>query len=184
MKDTENGYGRISILLHWLAAITMIALFVLGQAAEDASDSDRKALLGLHISIAISMYLILVGRIGWRLFNGRPRVLIQQSKPLMLLAHWIPIILLAGLALMLLSGPIMVWSKGYPINIFGLISLPSPLGKMETLHEAMEALHKLGAKLLFFAFILHMLGVLKHLIIDRDNTLKRILVPSKKVMEK
>jgi cytochrome b561 len=102
----------------------------------------------------------------------------------MLLAHWIPIILLAGLALMLLSGPIMVWSKGYPINIFGLISLPSPLGKMETLHEAMEALHKLGAKLLFFAFILHMLGVLKHLIIDRDNTLKRMLVPSKKVTEK
>ena len=183
MKDTENGYGGVSILLHWVAAITMIALFVLGQAAEDAADSERKSLLGLHISIAISMYLILVGRIGWRLFNGRPRVLIQQSKPLMLLAHWIPIILLAGLALMLLSGPIMV-SKGYPINIFGLISLPSPLGKMETLHEAMEALHKLGAKLLFFAFILHMLGVLKHLIIDRDNTLKRMLVPSKKVTEK
>jgi cytochrome b561 len=184
MKDTENGYGGVSILLHWLAAITMIALFVLGQAAEDATDSDRKALLGLHISIAISMYLILVGRIGWRLFNGRPKVLIQQSKPLMLLAHWIPIILLAGLALMLLSGPIMVWSKGYPINIFGLISLPSPLGKMETLHEVMEALHKLGAKLLFFAFALHMLGVLKHLIIDRDNTLKRMLVPSKKFSEK
>ena len=184
MKDTENGYGGVSILLHWVAAITMIALFVLGQAAEDAADSERKSLLGLHISIAISMYLILVGRIGWRLFNGRPRVLIQKSKPLMLLAHWIPIILLAGLALMLLSGPIMVWSKGYPINIFGLISLPSPLGKMETLHEAMEALHKLGAKLLFFAFILHMLGVLKHLIIDRNNTLKRMLVPSKKVTEK
>lgn len=184
MKDSENGYGRISILLHWLAAITMIALFVLGQAAEDASDSDRKALLGLHISIAISMYLILVGRIGWRLFNGRPRVLIQQSKPLMLLAYWIPIILLAGLALMLLSGPIMVWSKGYPINIFELISLPSPLGKIENLHEVMEVLHKVGAKLLFFAFALHMLGVLKHLIIDRDNTLKRMLVPSKKVTEK
>ena len=184
MKDTENGYGGVSILLHWVAAITMIALFVLGQAAEDAADSERKSLLGLHISIAISMYLILVGRIGWRLFNGRLRVLIQQSKPLMLLAHWIPIILLAGLTLMLLSGPIMVWSKGYPINIFGLISLPSPLGKMETLHESMEALHKLGAKLLFFAFILHMLGVLKHLIIDRDNTLKRILGPSNKVTEK
>ena len=184
MKDTENGYGEASILLHWVAAIAIIALFVLGQAAEDATDSDRKALLGLHISIAISMYLILVGRIGWRLFNGRPRVLIQQSKPLMLLAHWIPIILLAGLALMLLSGPIMVWSKGYPINIFGLISLPSPLGKMETLHEVMEVLHKLGAKLLFFAFALHMLGVLKHLIIDRDNTLKRMLVPSKKFSEK
>jgi len=85
---------------------------------------------------------------------------------------------------MLLSGPIMVWSKGYSINVFGMINLPSPLSKMETLHEVMEALHKVGAKILFFSFILHVLGVLKHLIIDRDNTLKRILVPSKKVMEK
>ena len=184
MKDTENGYGGVSILLHWLAAITMIALFVLGQAAEDATDSDRKALLGLHISIAISMYLILVGRIGWRLYNGRPRVLIEQSQPLTLLAQWVPIILLAGLALMLLSGPIMVWSKGYAINVFGMINLPSPLGKMETLHEVMESLHKVGAKILFFSFILHVLGVLKHLIIDRDNTLKRMLVHSKKVTEK
>ena len=184
MKDTENGYGEASILLHWVAAIAIIALFVLGQAAEDATDSDRKALLGLHISIAISMYLILVGRIGWRLYNGRPRVLKEQSQPLTLLAQWVPIILLAGLALMLLSGPIMVWSKGYSINVFGMINLPSPLGKMETLHEVMEALHKVGAKILFFSFILHVLGVLKHLIIDRDNTLKRILVPSNKVTEK
>ena len=184
MKDTENGYGGVSILLHWLAAITMISLFVLGQAAEDAADSERKTLLGLHISIAISMYLILMGRIGWRLYNCRPRVLIEQSKPLTFLAQWIPIILLAGLALMLLSGPTIVWSKGYSINVFGMIDLPSPLGKMETLHEVMEVLHKVGAKILFFAFVLHMLGVLKHLIIDRDNTLKRILVPSNKVTEK
>ena len=56
MKDTENGYGEASILLHWVAAIAMIALFVLGQAAEDATDSDRKALLGLHISIALNQY--------------------------------------------------------------------------------------------------------------------------------
>ena len=85
---------------------------------------------------------------------------------------------------MLLSGPIMVWSMGYSINVFGMINLPSPLGKLETLHKVMEVLHKVGAQILFFAFILHMLGALKHLIIDRDNTLKRMLVPSKKVTEK
>lgn len=101
-----------------------------------------------------------------------------------LLAQWIPIIPLTGLALMLLSGPIMFWSKGYSINIFGMINLPSPLGEMEALPEVMKVLNKVGAKILFFAFILHMLGVLKHLIIYRDNTLKRMLVPSKKVAEK
>jgi cytochrome b561 len=74
----------------------------------------------------------------------------------------------------------MVWTKGFPINIFGLISLPSPLGKMDTLHEIFEVVHKIGAKLLFFAFLLHILGVLKHLVVDRDNTVKRMLVPIKK----
>ena len=55
MKDTQHGYSALSIWLHWLAAITMIVLFVLGQAAEDAADAERKTLLGLHISIAMSM---------------------------------------------------------------------------------------------------------------------------------
>ena len=152
MKDTQYGYSALSISLHWLAAITMIVLFVLGQAAEDAADAERKILLGLHISIAMSMYLILVARIGWRLHNGRPTLPSQQSKPLMLLAQWVPVILLAGLALMLVSGPIMVWTKGFPINIFGLISLPSPLGKMDTLHESSRWCIKLEPSCCFLLF--------------------------------
>jgi cytochrome b561 len=51
---------------------------------------------------------------------------------------------------------------------------------MDTLHEIFEVVHKIGAKLLFFAFLLHTLGVLKHLVVDRDNTVKRMLVPIKK----
>ena len=30
MADTANGYGWISIALHWLAAVIVLAMFVIG----------------------------------------------------------------------------------------------------------------------------------------------------------
>ena len=179
MKDSQHGYNALSIWLHWLSAIIIIVLFILGQAAEDAADAERKNLLGLHISIAMSMYLVLLARIAWRALNGRPKLPSQQSKMLRALAYWIPIILLTGLALMLISGPIMVWTKGFAINIFGLLSLPSPFGKIDTLNEIFGLMHKIGAKMLLFAFSLHLLGVIKHILVDRENVLKKMLKPIK-----
>lgn len=86
MKDSRHGYSASSIWLHWLSAIIIIVLFILGKAAEDAADAQRKNLLGLHISIAMSMYLVLLARIAWRALNGRPTLPSQQSKMLMALA--------------------------------------------------------------------------------------------------
>jgi hypothetical protein len=51
------------------------------------------------------------------------------------------------------------------------------MDKMETLHEFLEEVHEVGAKVILAGFILHMAGMLKHLIIDRDGTLRRMLVP-------
>jgi cytochrome b561 len=179
VKDSQHAYSATSILLHWVAAIIVIFLFVIGQMAEDAPKAERQELLGLHISVAVSFYLILIWRIIRRVTNIRPNPPLQ-AKPLMFLARWVPVMLLIGVSLMMITGPLMVWSKGYPIGVFGVFSLPSPLGEMETLHEAMEVLHKLGAKILFVGFVLHIAGVLKHVIIDRDNSLKKMLVPRNK----
>jgi Cytochrome B561 len=78
---------------------------------------------------------------------------------------------------MLISGPLMVWSNGYSINIFGLVTLPSPMDKNKAIREVFETAHKLGANILLYSFLLHMGGVAKHLLIDRDNILRRMLKP-------
>jgi len=176
-KDSAKGYSSLSIAFHWFTAIFVIALFLIGESAEDLAKEARQERLGLHISIAMSIYIIFVARIFWRAANTRPQLAPQQHKILDILAHWVPVALLAGIAIMLISGPLMVWSNGYSINIFDVISLPSPMAKNETVHEAFETLHKLGANILFYSFILHIGGVFKHLLIDRDNILSRMIKP-------
>ena len=176
IKDTAQGYSWLSILFHWLTAVTSISLWLIAEIAHDAPKEEGYRLMGIHISIAMSLYLVLWARILWRAFNRRPTPA-PQNRLLGLLATWVPVVLLAGIALMLLSGPVMVWSTGNPINIFDLASLPSPLSKSEDLHELMEDVHEFGATLLYFGVILHVLGGLKHLVIDRDGTFRKILVP-------
>ncbi len=177
LKDSATGYSWLSIVLHWLAAASVITLYVIGDMAGDAGREERRQLIGLHISIGLSVYLILWARIFWRAFNTRPDP-VPQTKYLAFLAQWVPVVLLAAIAVMLISGPLAVWSGGRPMSIFGLIELPSPMDEMETLHEFLEEVHEVGANIILAGFILHMAGVLKHLILNRDGTLRRMLVPA------
>jgi len=46
-------------------------------------------------------------------------------------------------------------------------------------HEFAELLHAIGRWALIGAISLHVLGALKHVMIDRDGVLKRMLAPAK-----
>lgn len=179
LKDSRDGYSWLSIFFHWVTAVTVITLWLLAEIAEDAPKEEGFRLMGLHISIAISLYLVLWARIFWRLSVRRPAGPVQH--PLLgLLAIWVPYVLLAGIAIMLISGPLVVWSTGNPINVFDLVSIPTPMEKSVSFHELMEEVHEFGATVLYYGVILHVLGGLKHLIIDRDGSFKKILVARNK----
>lgn len=179
LKDSPSGYSWLSIFFHWITAATVITLWLLAERAEDAPKAEGFRLMGLHISIAISLYLVLWARIIWRVGVRRP-VGPAQHPLLGFLATWVPYVLLAGIALMLISGPLVVWSTGNPINVFDLVSIPTPMEKSESFHELMEEVHEFGANVLYFGVILHVLGGLKHLIFDRDGSFKKIFVASNK----
>jgi cytochrome b561 len=51
------------------------------------------------------------------------------------------------------------------------------LAANRALHEQMEGVHLVAAHLTFGLVILHGLGALKHLLIDRDGTVARMIVP-------
>ena len=176
LRDTTKGYSWLSIALHWVAAITVIAMYVIAEQAEELPKAESREMMQLHISIGTALFLVLAFRILWRIFNTRPAL---PAQPMILdqLARWVPVALLAGIAIMLISGPLIVWSNGAAINIFDLVSLPSPITKNHDLHELAEEIHEFGVTLLKIALGLHVLGVIKHLVINRDGTLKKMLVP-------
>lgn len=176
IRDSQKGYSWLSIALHWIVAITVIALYLIAELSEDLPKAERKEWMSVHVSIAMSLYIILWGRIFWRMGNARP-TLPPQHPLLVQLSRWVPILLLAGIAIMLVSGPLMVWSNGSDINIFNTVTLPTMMEKNHDLHEFFEEVHEFGANVLLGAFALHILGALKHLAVKSDSTLRRMFIP-------
>ena len=86
------------------------------------------------------------------------------------------VLFLLMIALLLVTGPLSVWSTGRPIQVFDLFSLPSPFSaRAPTIHEFAEEVHEAASKLFWPLIILHVGGALKHLVVNRDRTLQRML---------
>lgn len=181
--NTKNGYGWLSIGLHWFAAIAVIVMLVTGFQAEFAGEAGdraaRSALMGLHISFGASVALILLARVYASYAQPRPTPP-EQAPILKFLSNATHQVLLLAILIQVISGPLAIWSGGRAINIFDLISIPSPFAaRNQGVHEFAEVMHAIGRWALVGAITLHVLGALKHALIDRDGVLQRMLAPAK-----
>lgn len=160
LQDQPNSFGWISISLHWLTAIIITALWVLGKSIEFQTVETIDARRSLHVTIGLIAWLLLAARIGWRVRNSHPRATGQSdlTHRLAQLAHYL---MLGLLALMLLSGPLLAWSFSGQSALAGLT----------------HAVHATTANLLAALVLLHVLAALKHLMFNDDETIARIFVP-------
>lgn len=181
--NTKQSYGWLSIALHWLAAAAVIAMFVTGLRADFAGDAGdratRAAMMGLHISLGAAFALVLLARVLASYAQPRPAAP-EQAPALKLLAGATHQILLIAILIQVISGPLAVWSGGRAINIFDLVSIPSPFAERnQGVHEIAEIMHAVGRWALIVAISVHVLGALKHAMIDRDGVLRRMLAPAR-----
>lgn len=181
--NTKSGYGWLSIGLHWLAAIAVVVMLVTGFQADFAGEAGdreaRAALMGLHISFGASVALILLARVFASCAQPRPTPP-EQAPALKFLSSATHQILLLAILIQVISGPLAVWSGGRAINVFDIFSIASPFAERnDAIHEFAEVLHAIGRWALIGAITLHVLGALKHALVDRDGVLKRMLAPTK-----
>lgn len=181
--NTKTGYGWLSITLHWLAAIAVTVMLVTGFRADFAGDAGdratRSAMMGLHISFGATIALILLARVFASYAQPKPTPP-EQAPVLKFLSSATHQVLLLAILLQVISGPLAVWSGGRAINVFDIISIPGPFAERnQGVHEFAELLHGIGRWALAGALTLHVLGALKHALIDRDGVLQRMLAPAK-----
>jgi len=174
-NDTANGYGWVSIALHWLTAATVIAMLTVGLMSEGASRDDRLRLVHLHTSIGVTMYALLWGRIVWRFKVGHPGPLPRQGRFFFAIGKYFHFLMLIAIAVMLISGPLMAWSAGDAIDVFGL-AIPSPVENLGQVHDWLHRVHGYVASFILAGIILHLLAVFKHTVIDRDGTFDKIMI--------
>jgi len=180
MTNTKAGYGWIAIALHWISAIGVPLLYFLGERMEDAvTRPDKIAARHLHVSVAVLLFAFLAARVIWSATQPAP-VAIDQKRVFQILAKAVQGLFLLMVVLLLISGPLTVWSTTKPLQVFELFYIPSPFPtRLQWLHEAGETVHKIASKAFWPLIVLHVGGALKHLIIDRDRTVQRMLWVSK-----
>ncbi len=174
-NDKRTSYGWPSIVFHWVGAGLVVALFLIGEQLEELSRGpERTETLALHVSIGAIAVVVLGARILWRLFQRDPQPP-ADPPPVRLLSRVVQWGLLAMIAALIITGPFMPWTVGQPVDVFGAISIPSPVPVMRGLHEALEEIHEFASHAIVPLLALHVLGALKHLIFNRDGVFQRIL---------
>lgn len=189
-------YTNVAIALHWLIGIAILFMFILGwfmtelpkESAKTTSfdifnlglmtwevakeESPRAFYFNLHKSIGLTILMLIVLRIYWR-FTHRPPAFLNSMKlwekrlakathhSLYLLMFLIP-----------LSGIIMSAGSKYGIKWFGIKVIPGFDDK--AIRELFFEFHEIFGLLLLLLLIFHILGAIKHSIIDKDGTLRRM----------
>ena len=181
IKDTPNRLSHTTVALHWLVAIGVIGMLAVGLYM---AENDAYALYPLHKSSGMLLLLVILPRVAWRVLNGWPAPVGSYrawEHTLARAVHWV---LLVGTALMPLSGMLMSAAGGHGLAIFGwelLAANPDPAhpDKVIALSKAAAEFghetHEILASVLIGAIILHVAAALKHHLLDRDGTLRRML---------
>lgn len=178
LADTASGYGWISIALHWVTAIVVVTMLFIGSSIAGTEPERRGEVVVLHTSIGISAYALLWWRIVWRFRKGHPGPLPQQRRAFFLMGKYVHYAMLVAMACMLLSGPLMVWSQGDGIQVFGWFEIPTPVGPNHVARDFLHGVHVSAAGVIFVGLVLHLGGVYKHAAFDQDGTFMKMLVPA------
>ncbi len=179
----RKRYTAVAIALHWLIAAGIIGLIAVGWIMGDmAPGADQYALIQLHKSFGITVLVLSLARVVWRLMNPPP------PEPPMpgwqgALANGVHVAFYVLIILMPLSGWAMVSASptGIATVLFKTIPWPhipflaglAPEAK-EQLHEPLEFVHSKLAWVAIVLLGLHVAGALKHQFVDRDGLLSRM----------
>lgn len=162
-------------VLHGLIALGVVGLLIVGFIMADMEKSDLKyQIYGLHKSIGMMVLGLAVLRWLVRITADVPMLPEQFKCYERALAKLTYTFMYLAMLAMPLSGYLMsVWG-GHPVAVFGYM-LPELLEKNLELGKAAWNFHGILAWVWVSLISLHVIGYLKHLIVDKENLLKRMI---------
>ncbi len=187
-KNTTSVYGSIAKWFHWLTAVLIFVSYGAIYYREWFAESDFESWLTiqLHLSIGITLAVIIVLRLVWRYLNPMP-----ASESGAWSQHLVPRMVHLALYLFMMIMPISGYlsiadylSRAgeidffffYDMTWFKNIEVESFIGlALEQLEEPAAMLHSfVGEWVLVFLIACHILAALYHHFILKDETLSKM----------
>ncbi len=176
LRNTLNGWGAVSIALHWTIAALILFEFGLGWVAAEWPLSPAKLdLMVWHKSFGILALALVLLRLLWRLANVIPRLPATTPRWQQRAAHGSHLLLYLLQLAVPLSGWVINSAANFPFRVFWWFRLPAIAPPGDTLSH----LAKLGHLYLFWALaavlLLHIAAALDHHVRARDEVLIQML---------
>lgn len=196
MNQSSTRYTKVAVILHGLIALGIFAMFALGwymseipkdaakQASFDLFDlgvytwqlaeeaSPRAFYFNLHKSIGITLLAFIALRVLWRVTHRPPAMLTSYKAWERKLATGTHHLLYLMMIVVPVSGVLMSLYSKYGAMWFGIDLIPGFDNKI--LRDIFKETHEIIGIVLLLLIILHTLGALKHKLIDKDDTMKRM----------
>ena len=177
MISFQNArHTGFAIFLHWLIALGIFCLIPVGMYMHDLPLSPEKLqLYSYHKSLGITILLLVVIRLIWRMTHRPPALPVSMSAKEQRIAH----VMSHGLYLFMLLSPLTGWLMssffGKPVVLFGQLPLPDLVSANEATGKLFAVLHEISNYSLCTLVVLHILASLKHHFKDRDDVMARML---------
>ena len=179
-------YSAVAIILHWLIAALLLSNIAIAWYFGTLHGEAKTVPVQLHKSIGITVLILSLARLAWRLAVRPPHMPAFFSGWERLLSQVVHVLFYVVMIGMPLSG----WAfssaspliKVFPITLFNVVPWPTiaplanlPHDQMKTAHAVFLKTHMLLAWLAYGLIALHVAGALKHQFINRDGMAGRMI---------
>lgn len=174
LKDSPDGFGLISRVLHWSLALAIFALFALGywMVTLDYTSAYYTSAPAWHEAVGMLVFIAMALRLGWRLSNTNPTSdhLTRFEQRAARIMHGA---LYAVIFVVLVSGYLISTADGRSIELFWGLQVPS-VYQAQGIESLSGKIHRILSYVTIALAGLHTGAALKHHFVDKDTTLTRI----------
>ncbi|MEG8043394.1 cytochrome b [Sphingomonas sp. LR59] len=172
-RHSSERYSRVAIWLHWTIALLVILNLAVGLLHD--SVPALRAWMGAHKALGMTVLVLSVARLAWRLANRPPplpALMPAWEKGLAHAAHAVLYVTMIGTPL---TGWLMVSgsAKRGLFNWFGLFDIPYLPVSTATGHFGHEA-HEILGWMMLALVVAHSAAALRHHLLLRDEILARM----------
>lgn len=184
--QAAQRYNGVAMALHWLIAALLIGNIALAWYFDGLVGLPKIAPIQLHKSIGITVLLLSLIRLGWRLVSPPPPLPATVAGWPRMVAGAVYVLFYVVMIGMPLSGWALssasVIIRFKPIMLYGLVHWPAiaPLSQlapadMKQAHEGFVAVHGLLGKLAYGLITVHVAAALRHLFVLKDGVMGRMV---------
>jgi cytochrome b561 len=173
MSDRAKRYSSLAITLHWVLALLVIGVGILGLLHDTWPKHSQALWINVHALAGLLLWVLLLWRFRLRLKQPPPPLPADFSDATRRLAVTVHLLLYVLLFVTPLIGMVTFIWHGRALDL-GFYQLNFGVAKDRAIFEPTEDIHGYLAYAIFALAALHMIAGLWHHFIKRDGVLRRM----------